>query len=82
MPRLRPSRGFEARESHRAGLLLHALVMMIGLCAAALANRFASPDRIWFQWVAIAWGIAFGFHLWRFSRGTLATMGGRRRDPT
>ncbi len=87
MPRLRPSRGFEARESHRAALLLHALAMMAGLCAAAVVNRLSSPGRLWFQWVALAWAIAFGAHLWRFSRGTLATMrsgetGSERTDPS
>jgi hypothetical protein len=56
--------------------------MMAGLGAVAVANRFMSPDRMWFQWVALAWVIAFGVHLWRFSRGTLGTMGGARRDPT
>ncbi len=68
------------REDHRAGLLLHAIAMMAGILAAAMANRFVSPERLWFQWVALAWGLAFGFHLWRFSRGTLATMGGSRRE--
>ncbi len=76
MPRSRPSRGFEAREEHRAGLLLHAVAMMAGLAGAALANRFLSPGRPWFQWVALAWGAAFAVHLWRFTRGTLGTMGG------
>ena len=30
------------------------------------------------EWVALTWGALFVVHLWIFSRGTLATMGGRR----
>ncbi len=80
MARLHPTRGFETREDHRAALLLHALAMMVGIVAAAAANRFLSPDRLWFHWVALGWAGAFGLHLWRFARGTLATMGGGRRE--
>jgi hypothetical protein len=30
------------------------------------------------QWVALAWLCVLCAHLWAFSRGTIATMGGRR----
>ena len=76
MPRTRPSKGFEAREAHRMGLVLHALLMIFGLLALALLNRMRTPDTLWVQWVALAWGGVFAVHLWIFSRGTLATMGG------
>jgi hypothetical protein len=75
--RTKPSPGFLAREHHRAALTLHALVMIAGLLACALINRMKTPDRFWVQWVALAWGALFLVHLAIFSRGTLATMGGR-----
>lgn len=78
MPRTTPSRGFLAREQHRVLLTIHALVMISGLLVCALLNRRLTPDRLWVQWVALAWGTLFLLHLWIFSRGTLATMGGRR----
>ena len=78
MPRTTPSRGFLAREQHRVLLTIHALVMVSGLLVCALLNRRLTPDRLWVQWVALAWGTLFLLHLWIFSRGTLATMGGRR----
>ena len=79
MSRSRPSKGFEAREAHRMALVLHALLMIAGLSALALANRMATPEWFWVQWVALAWGAAFAVHLWIFSRGTLATMGGGKK---
>lgn len=78
MPRTSPSKGFLAREQHRVLLTTHALAMISGLLVCALLNRRFSPDRFWVQWVALAWGALFLVHLWFFSRGTLATMGGRR----
>ena len=60
-------------------LTIHAPVMISGLLACALLNRRLSPDRLWVQWVALGWFALFFAHLWIFSRGTLATMGGRRR---
>src|SRR5207248_2954893 len=51
-----------------------------GLLACAIANRMLTPDRFWVQWIALAWGGLFAVHLWVFSRSTLATMGGRRRQ--
>ena len=60
-------------------LTIHALVMISGLLGCALLNRRLSPDRLWVQWVALGWFTLFLVHLWIFSRGTLATMGGRRR---
>jgi len=72
-----PGRGFLVRENHRVLLTIHALVMVSGLLACALLNRRLSPERLWVQWVAIAWGAVFAVHLWIFARGTLATMGRR-----
>ena len=80
MPRTKPSKGFLAREQHRVLLTIHALVMIFGLLACAVVNRRFSPDRFWVQWVALAWGVVFLVHLAIFSRGTLATMGGGRRQ--
>lgn len=71
-------KGFRIREQHRALLTIHALIMVFGLLLCAVLNRRYSPDRLWIQWVALAWGAAFLVHLWIFSRGTLATMGKRR----
>jgi hypothetical protein len=76
--RSRPSKGFLAREQHRVLLTIHALVLVSGLLFCALLNRRFSPDRLWVQWVALGWVALFLVHLWIFSRGTLATMGGRR----
>ena len=78
MPRSAPSKGFLAREQHRVLLTLHALVMISGLLACALLNRRYSPDHFWVQWVALGWGALFLVHLAVFSRGTLATMGGKK----
>ena len=60
-------------------LTIHALVMISGLLVCAFVNRRLTPDRLWVQWVALAWFALFLVHLWFFSRGTLATMGRRRR---
>jgi len=59
-------------------LTVHALVMISGLLACALANRLYSPERFWVQWVALGWGTLFLIHLMIFTRGTLATMGGKK----
>jgi hypothetical protein len=75
VPRTSPSKGFLAREQHRVLLTVHALVMISGLLASAFLNRRFSPERLWVQWVALAWGGLFLAHLAVFSRGTLATMG-------
>ena len=79
MARTAPSKGFLAREQHRVLLTVHALVMISGLLACALVNRLYWPQRFWVQWVALGWGALFLVHLAVFSRGTLATMGGRKR---
>ena len=76
--RAAPSKGFLAREQHRALLTLHALAMIAGLLGCAVVNRALTPGRFWVQWVALGWGALFLVHLMVFSRGTLATMGGRR----
>ena len=52
--------------------------MISGLLACAFLNRRFSPDRFWVQWVALGWGALFLVHLAIFSRGTLATMGGKK----
>jgi hypothetical protein len=80
MARSKPSQGFVERERHRVLLTLHALAMITGLLACAVVNRMKTPDRFWVQWVALAWGALFAVHLVLFSRGTLATMGGRGRE--
>lgn len=79
MARTSPSRGFLAREQHRVLLTVHALVMITGLLACAFVNRIYTPERFWVQWVALAWAAVFLLHLALFSRGTLATMGGKRK---
>ncbi len=79
MARTSPSRGFLAREQHRVLLTVHALVMITGLLACAFVNRVYTPERFWVQWVALAWAAVFLLHLALFSRGTLATMGGKRK---
>src|SRR5712664_3985148 len=58
-----PGRGFLVRENHRVLLTIHALVMVSGLLVCALLNRRLSPDRLWVQWAALAWGAAFAVHL-------------------
>jgi ABC-type Fe3+-siderophore transport system permease subunit len=78
VPRTAPSKGFLAREQHRVLLTVHALLMISGLLACAFLNRRFSPEHLWVQWVALAWGALFLVHLLVFSRGTLATMGKRR----
>jgi hypothetical protein len=78
--RTTPTRAFLAREQHRVLLTIHALVMISGLLICALVNRRLDPGRLWVQWVALGWFVLFLVHLWIFSRGTLATMGGRRRS--
>jgi hypothetical protein len=77
--RTSPTRGFLAREQHRVLLTIHALVMISALLGCAFLNRRLSPDRLWVQWIALGWLALFLVHLWIFARGTLATMGGRRR---
>ena len=79
MARTSPTRAFLEREQHRVLLTIHALVMISGLLVCALLNRRLSPDRLWVQWIAVGWFALFIVHLWVFSRGTLATMGRRRR---
>jgi hypothetical protein len=79
VPRTSPTRAFLAREQHRVLLTIHALVMIFALLVCAFLNRRLTPDRLWVQWVALGWFALFLVHLWIFSRGTLATMGGRRR---
>jgi cytochrome c biogenesis protein CcdA len=80
MPLGKPSKGFLTRDQQRHLLSLHFGVLLAALAGAVALNRFLTPDRMWFQWVALPLVILFGFHLVSFSRATLATMGGRRDD--
>jgi hypothetical protein len=73
-------RAVEVRDNHRTWLTTHFLLFLIGLGAAAIANRFLAPERLFVQWVALGWGLLFGVHLAVFARATLATMGGRKRS--
>jgi len=76
----KPSKGFLTRDQQRHLLSLHFGVLLAALAGAAALNRFLTPDRMWFQWVALPLVILFGIHLASFSRATLATMGGGKRD--
>jgi hypothetical protein len=72
-----PGRAVRVRDAHRTWLTAHFLVLLAGLAAAALANRFVWPDRLFVHWVALGWGAIFAVHLGIFAKATLATMGGR-----
>jgi cytochrome c biogenesis protein CcdA len=80
MARSKPSKGFLTRDQQRHLLSLHFGVLLAALAGAAALNRFLTPDRMWFQWVALPLLLLFGLHLASFSRATLATMGGARKD--
>jgi hypothetical protein len=79
LPRERPSKGFLTRDQQRHLLSLHFGLLLAVLAGAAALNRFLTPERMWFQWVALPLLVLFGLHLASFSRTTLATMGGGRR---
>ena len=49
------------------------VVVVLGLFGV---NRFATPDKLWAHWVAIAWMPLLLVHGVVFARSTLATMGG------
>ena len=70
--------GKSVRDGHRQALTLHFVAMVSVLATLAILNRLLSPERLWVGWVALAWGVAFLFHLARFERGTMATMGKKR----
>ena len=74
-----PSRAFQTRDAHRIYLTAHFFLLVVGLAATFMVNRFVSPQRFWAQWVALGWGALFLAHLAVFARGTLATMGGKGR---
>ena len=78
-PSMRPN-GRLVRDAHRRSLTLHFLTMVVGLGALAVANRTLSPETLWVHWAALGWGVVFLGHLAFFERGTMATMGRRRRD--
>lgn len=66
------------RDSHRKWLTAHFFLLVAGLAAAFIVNRFVTPEHFWAHWVALAWGIVFLLHLGVFARATLATMGGKK----
>ena len=78
MARKGPGKAIRIRDRARRGLARHFYLMMLGIVAAFAVNRFTTPERFWAHWVAIAWGAVFLVHLGRFSRTTMATMGGGR----
>ena len=78
MARTAPSRAFRTRDAHRTWLTLHFIVLIAGVGAAFVANRFVSPEQFWAHWVALGWGAAFAVHAAIFARSTLATMGAKR----
>ena len=71
-------RAVTIRDSHRKWLTAHLFLLIVGLAAAFVVNRFVTPDHFWAHWVALAWGIVFLAHLGVFARATLATMGGKK----
>jgi len=74
-----PNRAFRTRDFHRRMLTLHIAVMLVVVLGLLAVNRFATPDRFWAHWVALAWLPALVIHAGVFARSTLATMGGGRR---
>jgi hypothetical protein len=76
----RMPRAFATRESHRKALNVHMVLLFVGLAVVFGINRFVTPDTFWAHWVALAWGVVFLGHLAIFAKGTLATMGGKKRD--
>ena len=74
-----PNRAFRRRDFHRRMLTLHIVVMLAVVLGALALNRFATPERFWAHWVAVAWLPALIVHAGVFARSTLATMGGHRR---
>ena len=72
------SKAFFRRDAHRRALNFHVALLVFGLGIAFVINRFVTPDRLWAQWVALGWGVAFTIHLVIFARETLATMGRKR----
>ena len=73
-------RAFARRESHRKALNVHFVLLIVGLGVAFGVNRFVTPETFWAHWVALAWGVAFAFHLAIFARGTISTMGGSKKS--
>lgn len=76
MPRTKPSRGFLTRDLQRHLLTTHFALFVGGVAVAAWLNRTYTPDRLWFQWVALPWLGLLGLHLLSFSRVTIASMTG------
>ena len=76
MARSKPSKGFLTRDLQRHLLTLHFALFVGGVAVAAWLNRTYTPDRLWFQWVALPWLLLLGLHLLSFSRVTLASMTG------
>ncbi len=76
MANRRPSKGFLTRDRQRQLLTLHFALFLGGVALAALLNRSRTPDRLWFQWVALPWLGLLLVHLASFARRTLASMTG------
>ena len=72
----RPSKGFLTRDRQRHLLTFHFALFLGGVGLLASLNRNQTPDRMWFQWVALPWLALLCLHLVRFSRATLASMTG------
>jgi hypothetical protein len=66
----------DTRHRHRRWLEVHVALYLLGLVGLFFANRSWSPGFFWWHWVALAWGIFVCAHGVRFTRGTLASMGG------
>ena len=71
-----PSKGFLTRDRQRHLLTLHFGAFLGGMALAVALNRSLTPDRMWFQWLALPWLCLLALHLISFSRATLASMTG------
>ncbi len=74
----KPSRAFRRRDYHRRMLTMHVTLGVVLVLAMFAVNRFATPDRLWAHWVAVAWLPVLTFHAVVFAKSTLATMGSQR----
>lgn len=73
-----PKGGRRIRDDHRRSLMLHFSAMVVGLMVLAIVNRSLTPHVLWVHWALLGWGVLFAVHLFRFEKGTMATMGRRR----
>ena len=44
------------------GFLIHLLVYVIVVSGLAALNMIINPNRLWFLWVLLVWGIALAAH--------------------